>query len=314
MHPNLLDQLQVFRTIVDKGSFSAAAASLNKTVSTVSYAISALEAQLQNELFDRSHYRATLTEFGKEVFDDADQLLRRVDRFAARATLRRDNHKTRLVLSVDTIFPRVVLVAALARFSEEFPAVTISLCQRDFDRVTEDTKSAFADLGLVRVDTRFSISDIDGMQIGSTQNMLVVSPDHPLAKAGRSFELSELDEHRQIILSRTPDRQNRVQAQFHKTEAWTVADDDTLRALVKANVGWAYVNRHVVWADLADGSLVAPSCSSVRESTMNRLAVIWRLSDPMTGPRLRLAELLRESFPAAFPEAFFEDFGQWVTD
>ena len=63
MHPNLLDQLQVFRTIVDKGSFTAAALSLNKTVSTVSYAVSALESQLQNELFDRSHYRATPTNF-----------------------------------------------------------------------------------------------------------------------------------------------------------------------------------------------------------------------------------------------------------
>lgn len=314
MHPNLLDQLQVFRTIVDKGSFTAAALSLNKTVSTVSYAISALEAQLQNELFDRSHYRATLTEFGKEVFDDADQLLRRVDRFAARSALRRNNHKTRLVLSVDLIFPRVVLVKALAQFSEEFPAVAINLCQRDFEQVTEDIKSGFADLGLVRVDTRLSISDIDGMQIGSTQNMLVMSPNHPLAKAGREFELSELDEHRQIILSRTPDKQNRVQAQLHKTEAWTVPDDDTLRALVKANVGWAYVNRHVVWADLADGSLAAPQCRSVRESTMNRLAVIWRLSDPMTGPRLRLAELLRDCFPAAFPDDFFDKFAQWVPD
>ncbi len=312
MHPNILEQLLVFRTIVDTGTFSAAAESLNKTVSTVSYTISKLEEQLRITLFDRSQYRPTLTEFGREVYADAEQLLRRAERFAARTELRKSAHKTSIVLSIDNIFPRAVLVKALDAFSTEFPTVSVHLCNRDFDRVPEDVLSGFADIGLVRIDARFSISGFDGIQIGSTQNMLVMSPEHPLAQGKGAFSLAELEEHRQLILSRTPNTQNRIQAQLHKGESWTVSDDDTLRALLKQNIGWAYVNRHVVWKDLADGSLVAPECTSVRESTINRLAVVWPVTNPLAGPRQRLADLLREHFPAAFPEEFYTQFEQWA--
>jgi DNA-binding transcriptional LysR family regulator len=304
----------VFRTIVDTGTFSAAAEQLNKTVSSVSYTISKLEQQLQLTLFDRTQYRPTLTEFGREVYADAEQLLRRADRFAARTELRKNDHKTSIVISIDNIFPRAVLVKALNAFSEEFPTVSIHLCNRDFDRVTEDILSGFADMGLMRIDTGFSISGFDGVQIGSTQNMLVMAPEHPLAQGKATFSLAELEEHRQLILSRTPDTQNRIQAKLHKGESWTVPDDDTLRALLKQNLGWAYVNRHVVWKDLADGSLVAPKCSSVRESTINRLAVVWPVANPLSGPSLRLADLLRVHFPAAFPDGFYSQFNQWAEE
>ena len=312
MHPNILEQLLVFRTIVDTGTFSAAAACLNKTVSTVSYTISKLEEQLDVSLFDRTQYRPTLTEFGREVYADAEQLLRRVERFEARAELRKSDHKTSIVLSIDNIFPRVVLVKALAAFNAEFPTVSIHLSTRDFDRVPDDITGGVADIGLTRLVPKFNISGFDGIQIGSTQNMLVMSPLHPLAQRAAPFSLAELEDHLQLILSRTPDTQNRVQAQLHKGESWTIPDDDTLRALVKQNIGWAYMNRHVVWQDLLDGSLVSPECSSVRETTINRFAVIWPLKTPLAGPQLRLAELLRTNFPAAFPDEFFEQFEQWL--
>lgn len=311
MHPNLLDQLHVFRTIADEGTFSAAAVKLNKTVSTISYTIANLEGQLQVKLFDRSQYRPTLTEFGQEINNDADQLLRRVDRFESRVGLHRENHKTNLVLSVDTIFPTIVLVRALQVFSCDFPMMTVNVVRRDYDGVAEDVKSGFADLGMARVDARLDIRDIDGMQIGTTQNLIVVSPQHPLAQMPEPFELSELENHRQIILSRSLDMSGVYQYRVHRTDAWTVPDDETLRALVKANVGWAAVNRHVVWQDLKDGSLVSPQCSSVRESTMNRLAVLWLVNSPNTGPRLHLCNMLRDAFPSAYPEEYFKTFNQW---
>jgi DNA-binding transcriptional LysR family regulator len=314
MYPNLLDQLRVFRAVADHGTFTAAAEHLNKTVSTVSYAIGNLEAHLQVTLFDRSTYRPELTSAGREIYDDSEQLLRRVDRFASRIGLHRQGHKTRLALSVDTIFPRQVLVAALTRFSAEFPMISIGLQQRDPDAVLEETRTGVADLGLIRVDVRLNMRDIDGMQIGSTQNLVVMAPDHPLARSERPITLADLDDHRQIVLARQPQQRRDVQFSYHRSDNWSVSDDETLRALLKAGVGWAYVNRHVVAQDLAEGSLIAPDSGSIRESTMNRLAVIWRLSDPVSGPRQRLGVLLRDCFPPAYPDGLFDSFEQWGGD
>ena len=41
-----LDQLRVFQTVVDVGSFAGAARKLNRATSVISYSISNLEAQL----------------------------------------------------------------------------------------------------------------------------------------------------------------------------------------------------------------------------------------------------------------------------
>ena len=58
MLPNpTLDQLQVFLTVAESGSFSAASRALNRAQSVISYTIANLEAQLEMPLFERSGSR-----------------------------------------------------------------------------------------------------------------------------------------------------------------------------------------------------------------------------------------------------------------
>ena len=48
-----LDQLRVFLTVVDAGSFAGAARKLGRATSVISYSIANLEVQLGVSLFDR---------------------------------------------------------------------------------------------------------------------------------------------------------------------------------------------------------------------------------------------------------------------
>src|SRR5215469_13230471 len=67
-----LDQLRIFLTIVDTGSFAAAARSLNRANSVISYAIANLEAQLGFPLFDRESTRKPqLTAAGRSILAEA---------------------------------------------------------------------------------------------------------------------------------------------------------------------------------------------------------------------------------------------------
>lgn len=67
-----LDQLKVFLTIVETGSFAAAARALNRATSVVSYAVANLEAQLGFPLFDRDSTRKPqLTPAGRSVLAEA---------------------------------------------------------------------------------------------------------------------------------------------------------------------------------------------------------------------------------------------------
>jgi DNA-binding transcriptional LysR family regulator len=78
-----LDQIRLFLTGVDQGSFSKAAKKLNRAQSAVTYRIQKLEAQIGIPLFDRTAYRPALTEAGRA-------LLLRARRIAEEANLFRD--------------------------------------------------------------------------------------------------------------------------------------------------------------------------------------------------------------------------------
>ncbi|MEO8530666.1 MAG: LysR family transcriptional regulator, partial [Deltaproteobacteria bacterium] len=75
-----LEQLHVFLTVVEKGSFSAAARTLNRAQSVVSYTIANLEAQLGVTLFRRvGTKRPELTEAGQSVLEDARRMVADLD-------------------------------------------------------------------------------------------------------------------------------------------------------------------------------------------------------------------------------------------
>src|SRR5258706_5134136 len=63
-----IDQLKVFLSVVEAGSFAAAGRRLGRATSAISYTVANLEAQLGVTLFDREQTRKpTLTEAGGAI-------------------------------------------------------------------------------------------------------------------------------------------------------------------------------------------------------------------------------------------------------
>ncbi|MFN9066374.1 MAG: LysR family transcriptional regulator, partial [Bdellovibrionales bacterium] len=61
-------QIEAAVTVVQTGSFRAAAEKLNKAQSAISHAIQSLEDQLGVKIFDRSTYRPQLNPAGKSLY------------------------------------------------------------------------------------------------------------------------------------------------------------------------------------------------------------------------------------------------------
>ena len=79
-----LDQLTVFLTVVESGSFAAAGRRLGRATSAVSYAIANLEQQLGIQLFERQARTPTLTEAGLTVAAEARSVSVGVDNLRAK--------------------------------------------------------------------------------------------------------------------------------------------------------------------------------------------------------------------------------------
>ena len=75
-----LEQLRMFVSAAESGSFSAAGRSLYTSHSTVSRAVSALEKELGVELVNRSNRLLSLTAAGELLLEEGAELLSAADR------------------------------------------------------------------------------------------------------------------------------------------------------------------------------------------------------------------------------------------
>src|SRR6202451_4859368 len=80
-----LDQIQLFLTVADTGSFSKAAKRLNRAQSAVTYGIQKLEAQAGISLLDRTAYRPALTEAGRALLPRARRIAEEANAFRGKA-------------------------------------------------------------------------------------------------------------------------------------------------------------------------------------------------------------------------------------
>src|SRR6478736_8176046 len=70
-----LDQMRMFLTVAEAGSFRAAAARLGRVQSAVSHAIAKLEDELGIALFDRSGHKPALTSEGQALLSNVRDVL-----------------------------------------------------------------------------------------------------------------------------------------------------------------------------------------------------------------------------------------------
>lgn len=123
-----LDQLRVFLTVVETGSFAAAGRRLMRATSAVSYSVANLEQQLGVALFDRERTKKPmLTEAGIAVLSEAKTLSIGIDNLRAKVNGLMAGLETEVALVVDVMMPTSRLVDAMHAFEEEFPTVTLRL-------------------------------------------------------------------------------------------------------------------------------------------------------------------------------------------
>ena len=122
-----LDQLRIFVSAVDEGSFSAAARKLGRVQSAVSQSVAALEGHLGVALFDRSSKTPRLTPAGVALAKDARRLLKGADALKARAASIAAEIEPDLVFAVDAIFPHEPLIASLKALRDAFPLLPVSI-------------------------------------------------------------------------------------------------------------------------------------------------------------------------------------------
>jgi DNA-binding transcriptional LysR family regulator len=252
-----LDQLRIFLTIVDTGSFAAAARTLNRANSVISYAIANLEAQLGFPLFDRESTRKPqLTAAGRSILAEARTVSDGIAglRAKARGLIRGLEPEVHLV--VDVMLPTERLVDALTAFRDEFPTVALRLRVEALGAVTQLVLDGVAGIGIGGPMPGFAAHPaIEPIRVGEVELVAVAAPKHPLAKAGRNLHAA-MREHVQLVLSDRSELTKSVDFAVVSPRTWRLSDLGAKLLLLRAGIGWGNMPFPIVQEDLDSGSLV----------------------------------------------------------
>ena len=286
------DQLRIFLTIVDTGSFAAAGRKLNRAVSVISYGIANLEAQLGVLLFEREGTRKPqLTVAGRALLAEARSIAHGMDGLRAKVKGLLDGLEAEVNLAVDVMLPAERLGKVLRAFAKEFPTVQLRLHAEALGAIVARVLDRGAVIG-ISGPLSAGVEGIESMSAGLVPMVPVAAPDHPLGRmeaiapgAGRDYT--------QLVLT---DRSRFTEGRDFSVaspKTWRLADLGAKHALLREGIGWGNMPLPMIEADLVAGTLVRLAMPDHPGGTY-RFSGIWRRDTP-PGPA---ASWLIEQFVA----------------
>lgn len=184
-----IQSLRGFVTLVDEGSFSAAAKRLGVTQPAISAQLKALEDHFGARLMERAEGGWRPTAAGERLYDHARQIAAAAESMETSMASRWEGLSGRLRILASTVPGECLLPKLLGDFSEAFPAVQVSLQVSDSSSVVDQLLLRRADLGVIGAEGPFERLDLRPF---ATDELLLVCPsDHPLSRA-RSIKLDHL--------------------------------------------------------------------------------------------------------------------------
>lgn len=272
------DQLRIFLTIVDTGSFAAAGRRLNRAVSVISYGIANLEAQLGLMLFEREGTRKPiLTVAGRALLAEARSISHGMDGLRAKVKGLLDGLEAEVDLAVDVMLPSERLGKVLRAFAAEYPTVQLRLHVEALGAVTAMVLDRRAVVG-ISGPLAAGVEGVECVAAGSVPMVPVAAPDHPLGRMERIPPGAGRD-YTQLVLT---DRSRFTEGQDYSVmspKTWRLADLGAKHALLREGIGWGNMPLPMIEPDLIDGSLIRLAMPD-HSGGMYRFAGVWRRDTP----------------------------------
>lgn len=254
LNPQLLT---TFSAIVSAGSISAAAVRLGCGKSVLSRQLARLEAELGARLIQRTTRKLMLTEVGKLLLVEAQQIDRALGNVAQISGQFQQEVRGPLRVACPRPLGQRHLVPLITEFTRRHPLVEVTLLVED--RMT--------DLIAEQIDVAIRVAHLDdstlvARKLADNPRALVAAPAY-LARAGMPHSADDLTQHECLLWTRG----NRVYDEWSLTTGGAttqvrvkgrihVNDGMALAATACSGAGITLIDRLLVEQELASGALV----------------------------------------------------------
>ncbi|RBW51883.1 LysR family transcriptional regulator [Marinobacter sp. F3R11] len=230
-------QVRVFLAVVRNGTIAAAARELNRSRTTVSTALAALEDELGVALFERSGNQLHLTSIGQAIVTDC----RRFDQVAMQISARCQHHlsgaESVLRIARDDSIPESVWRDLLHRLKARFPQTSLSVYLAAPRELPALVKNQSVDVAYGLMPALVSEGYQWFRELADVRMLTVAAPDHPLSRLKRVTQ-DDLISHTEITLAFM--QNDRLEAESPETANYLAFTQyELIRDAAIDGAGWA---------------------------------------------------------------------------
>lgn len=308
MFESTIHRLRIFQSVIELGSFSAAAKKLGITQPAISSHIKALEQELGKQLFIRElGKKTTLTEAGKVLYSYTLEITSKTNQVALNLQRIKENQKQISIVAQHHI-AHSMLPPYLTRFNKIHPNINILMYTQTLDAITNHIMEGKSEFGLITTiepnDHSISAEGFDSEILSTAylEYILVVGPTHELAHRS-NIEPAEFENYDFVGPLKNSIYSNMTNLCLRKlginqyNMVLQVEDYKTMIEVVKRGVGVACIYALDIQNELREGHLVGLPIKS--ELLQSELKLIYNTDLKISDEAKIFMNFLRKEMSSA---------------
>jgi len=282
-----LDQWHALQAVIDYGGYAQAAEHLNRSQSTVSYAVAQLQHLLGIELLEIKGRKAVLTDAGRILLQRSRQLVSDASAIEQQAKHLNTGWEAEVRLAAEAAYPTQCLMSALKQFEPYTKNTRIRLEEVVLSGAEEALLNGDADL----IITAYIPHGFIGEDLMQVEFVAVAHPDHPLHQLNRSLSTHDLSRETHVILSDSGQK-GIDSGWISESRRWTTSSPETAHKLISNGLGFGWLPAHGIQQQLKSNELKELPLEHGERSTA-QLYLVY--ANHQLGPGTqKLAEILKE--------------------
>jgi DNA-binding transcriptional LysR family regulator len=190
-----LAAMTTFVKVVEAGSLSAAARSLDLSLPSVSRQLDGLEEHLRTRLLVRTTRHLALTEGGRTYYEQAKRILAAIEEAEITLSAQHATPSGRLIVSAPVLFGRLHLAPVLPEFLARYPNLTVDLLLLDrIVNLVEEGIDVAIRAGPLEDSTLIA------RKLGAFRRVVCAAPSY-LERRGEPTQPQDLENHDCIIFT-----------------------------------------------------------------------------------------------------------------
>ncbi|MBQ4852326.1 LysR family transcriptional regulator [Pseudoalteromonas sp. MMG012] len=274
MYPAItIEALKALDAIDKKGSFAAAAQSLYKVPSALTYTIKKLEEDIGTALFDRSKQRAVLTPAGKLVLAHGRDILQATNEMVDAVAQLASGWERQLRIARDTVIPPDILFELLAEFTQLPQSVDVTLSEEALGGGWDALHSKRADI-VIGASGELPKGLFNTHKISQVHFVFAVASHHPLASVSEVIDIEHLRQYPSIVVADSSQvLPARDSGWFNSKQVIRVNSMSAKLMAQLQGIGVGFLPRHLADPYLKEGTLVQKKCAIPRPN--QDLYIAW---------------------------------------